>query len=55
MALAPYSDAPHMTRGILDFALKYDLNILPVVLPEGENKSTFKVNKKAYTGEGGAV
>ena len=36
----------------LDFALKYNLNILPVVLPEGEVKSTFKINKKAYTGEG---
>ena len=36
----------------LDFAIKYKLQVNPVVLPFGENKKNFKINKKAFTGEG---
>lgn len=36
----------------LDFANKYGLPVLPVVLPEGEDKATFKVEKTAYTQNG---
>ena len=35
----------------LDFALKYKLEILPVVCPPGKNKQ-FNINKEAYTGPG---
>ena len=35
-----------------DFAIKYKLRIIPVVLPLGENEKNFKINKRAYTGEG---
>ena len=35
----------------LDFANKYDLEILPVVKPENENNK-FKIEKEAYTGPG---
>ncbi len=36
----------------LDFALKYKLRVNAVVLPPNEDKKKFKINKKAYTGEG---
>ena len=36
----------------LDFALKYSLDVLPVVLPAGESKTNFKIDTKAYVGEG---
>ena len=36
----------------LDFAIKYKLQVNPVVLPYGENKKNFNINKKAFTGEG---
>ncbi len=36
----------------LDFARKYDLDVIPVVLPEGEEADTFTVGNEAYTGEG---
>ncbi len=36
----------------LDFARKYDLPVLPVVLPEDEDPDTFAVGKTAYTGPG---
>ena len=36
----------------LDFALKYSLEILPVILPENENEKKFKIYDKAYVGEG---
>ena len=36
----------------LDFAIKYKLQVNPVVLPPNENKKNFKINKQAYTGEG---
>ena len=35
----------------LDFALKYKLEVLPVVCPPGENNN-FKIDKQAYTGPG---
>jgi len=36
----------------LDFARKYDLPVLPVVLPPGEDPATFTVGKEAYVGPG---
>ncbi len=36
----------------LDFARKYDLNVIPVVLPDGEDAATFDVGNEAYVGEG---
>jgi leucyl-tRNA synthetase len=36
----------------LDFANKYDLSVTPVVIPEKEDASEFKVEKEAYTGPG---
>lgn len=36
----------------LDFARKYDLDVTPVVLPEGEDAATYDVGTEAYTGEG---
>ena len=36
----------------LDFARKYDLKVLPVVLPDGEDAASFDVGTEAYTGEG---
>ncbi len=36
----------------LDFARKYRLDVLPVVLPPGEDPKTFSVADEAYTGEG---
>ena len=36
----------------LDFARKYDLPVLPVVLPPGEDPATFKIGKEAYVGPG---
>ncbi len=36
----------------LDFARKYDLNVIPVVIPNGEDASTFKITDEAYTGDG---
>ncbi len=36
----------------LDFARKYDLEVLPVVCPEGEIGSNFSVGDKAFTGQG---
>jgi leucyl-tRNA synthetase len=35
----------------LDFAKKYNLNILPVITPERDNLN-FEVKDKAYTGSG---
>ncbi len=35
----------------LDFAIKYNLEILPVIKPENENNK-FHINKEAYTGSG---
>jgi leucyl-tRNA synthetase len=36
----------------LDFAIKYGLQVNPVVLPTNEDKKKFKINKQAYIGEG---
>ncbi len=36
----------------LDFARKYDLPVIPVVIPEGEDAKTFAVGTEAYTGPG---
>ena len=36
----------------LDFARKYDLDVMPVVLPDGENAENYNVETEAYTGEG---
>jgi len=36
----------------LDFARKYDLDVIPVVLPEGEDANTYDVGNEAYIGEG---
>jgi leucyl-tRNA synthetase len=36
----------------LDFARKYDLPVIPVVIPEGEIAEAFRVEKLAYTGSG---
>ncbi|MBL4616324.1 MAG: leucine--tRNA ligase [Robiginitomaculum sp.] len=36
----------------LDFAIKYDLPVLPVVLPEGECADHYQITDKAWTGTG---
>ena len=36
----------------LDFARKYGLDVTPVVLPNGEDATTYDVGDEAYTGEG---
>lgn len=36
----------------LDFARKYDLPVIPVVLPEGEKEADFEIGAEAYTGPG---
>ena len=36
----------------LDFARKYGLPVLPVVIPDGEDAQGFKVGQEAYTGPG---
>ena len=36
----------------LDFARKYKLDVVPVVLPEDQKENTFRIEKEAYTGNG---
>jgi len=36
----------------LDFARKYNLPVLPIVLPDGEDAETFEIGDEAYTGQG---
>ncbi len=36
----------------LDFARKYELDVVPVVLPKGEDPKSFTIADDAYTGEG---
>ena len=36
----------------LDFARKYDLNVTPVILPNGANANEFSVGNEAYTDDG---
>ena len=35
-----------------DFAIKYNLKITPVVLPDGKNEKNFQIKSEAYTGDG---
>ncbi|HET6157571.1 MAG TPA: leucine--tRNA ligase [Dongiaceae bacterium] len=48
---AIFGSAGHDQRD-LDFARKYGLEVIPVVLPPGEDPATFKVDDVAYTGDG---
>ena len=48
---AIFGSAGHDQRD-LEFARKYGLDVIPVVLPPGETSETFKVDDVAYTGEG---
>ncbi|AFX98670.1 leucyl-tRNA synthetase [Candidatus Endolissoclinum faulkneri L2] len=43
---------PSSNQRDLDFARKYNLPVIPVVLPPKENEATFSVGCKAYTGPG---
>jgi len=36
----------------LDFAKKYDLPVVPVILPPGEDAETFEIKDKAFDGDG---
>lgn len=36
----------------LDFARKYDLPVIPVVLPDGDDADAFEIGAEAYTGPG---
>ena len=36
----------------LDFARKYDLDVIPVVIPEGESAESFSIGDEAYIGDG---
>ena len=36
----------------LDFANKYDLEVIPVILPNDMNEKSFKINNEAYVGDG---
>ena len=36
----------------LDFARKYSLDVMPVILPKGSKKDSFKIKTEAYTGDG---
>jgi len=36
----------------LEFARKYNLDVIPVVMPENENKENFLIKNKAYIGDG---
>ena len=39
----------------LEFAIKYKLEIIPVILPEGKSKDKFKITTEAYAGEGNLI
>ena len=39
----------------LEFANKYKLEVIPVILPEGKSKNKFKIATKAYVGEGNLI
>ncbi len=36
----------------LEFARKYELDVLPVILPDNEKKDKYKIKETAYTGDG---
>ncbi len=48
---AIFGSAGHDQRD-LDFARKYDLDVIPVLLPSGEDPETFKIDDEAYIGPG---
>ncbi|MEO6396334.1 MAG: leucine--tRNA ligase [Devosia sp.] len=48
---AIFGCAAHDQRD-LDFARKYDLAVIPVVLPDGADPKTFDIGAEAYTGPG---
>jgi leucyl-tRNA synthetase len=48
---AIFGSAAHVQRD-LDFALKYKLPVLPVVVPEGTDPKTFTIGTEAYLGPG---
>ena len=39
----------------LEFANKYELEVVPVILPFGKSKNTFKIIAEAYVGEGNLI
>ncbi len=39
----------------LDFARKYGLDVVPVVLPPGEDAATYEIGEEAYLGDGTAI
>jgi len=43
---------PAHDRRDLDFAIKYDLDVLPVILPKGQDYKEYKIDNVAYIGEG---
>ena len=40
---------PEVDQRDLDFARKYNLDVLPVILPNNQDEKKFKINKEAYT------
>ncbi len=48
---AIFGSAAHDQRD-LDFARKYDLDVIPVVLPPDADPATFAIDQEAYTGPG---
>src|SRR4051794_16233681 len=46
---------PAHDQRALDFANKYGLPVVPVVMPDGENPSTFQVIDVAYTDDGAMI
>jgi leucyl-tRNA synthetase len=48
---AIFGSAGHDQRD-LEFAKKYNLPVLPVVLPDGETSESFSITDTAYTGDG---
>ena len=36
----------------LDFAIKFNLEVIPVILPDNKNQNNYKINNEAYTGDG---
>jgi leucyl-tRNA synthetase len=48
---AIFGSAGHDQRD-LDFARRYDLPVIPVILPSGETPETFEITDTAYTGTG---
>ncbi len=36
----------------LDFAIKYNLDVIPVIIPHGANKDSFRIKKEAFVDDG---